>query len=154
MESQAVFQAKPKCFYWIAPQCEDEVLRDAWLKTITDQIKELRDIGLRLENPHWTWLIKWPKRQLLSHFHHFRITNFTTFSGLALSRKMFNIDCLYRRPVSEFGHDVPGRVEHFTALIVGRRREMLCRNYCLNEKQKYIYFPKYHHVRLSMWSKI
>ena len=35
-------------------QCDDEALRDAWLKTITDQIKELRDIGLRLENPHWT----------------------------------------------------------------------------------------------------
>ena len=35
-------------------KCEDEALRDAWLKTITDQIKELRDIGLRLENPHWT----------------------------------------------------------------------------------------------------
>ena len=32
-------------------QCDDEALRDTWLKTITDQIKELRDIGLRLENP-------------------------------------------------------------------------------------------------------
>ena len=35
----------------IVIQCEDEALRDTWLKTINDQIKELRDMGLLLENP-------------------------------------------------------------------------------------------------------
>ena len=35
----------------IVIQCEDEALRDTWLKTINDQIKELRDMGIKLGNP-------------------------------------------------------------------------------------------------------
>jgi hypothetical protein len=37
----------------IVIQSDSENLRDEWLKTINSQIRELKDIGKRLENPQW-----------------------------------------------------------------------------------------------------